>query len=182
MGWEQVRALEQQDPAAFEELSLKRRWSSVCRDPDRGLAAERANTTIAPWPLINHMSPKQVQAIVNKKILKLDQASCKHILECMLEEKREEELKHTKQQLDKEKLRLHLKERHEKSLMLEQKCVVKNSSGRSTTSMHLMSTQPISNLKQSMTGGTAGGMAENGKDPTVQQKSVMLPQDRKSVV
>ena len=91
---EQVKAIEQQDPATFEELSLKRRWSSVCRDPDRGIAAEHANTTIAPWPLINHMSPKQVSTIVTKKILKLDQASCKHILECMLAEKKEEELKH----------------------------------------------------------------------------------------
>lgn len=67
-----VKALEEQDPAIFEELSLKRRWSSVCRDPERGLSAEHANTTLAQWPLINHMSPKQVQTIVTKKILKLD--------------------------------------------------------------------------------------------------------------
>ena len=55
---EEVRNLEQADPSAFEEMSLKRRWSSVCKDPDLGLKAEQASLTIAPWPMVNHMSPK----------------------------------------------------------------------------------------------------------------------------
>lgn len=93
---------------------------------------------------------------MTKKILKLDQASCKHILECMLEEKREEELKTAIQQADKNKLRSHLVERHEKSLMLEQKCGVKNSTGRASTSMHLQSGQTKLNADATM--------MENGKD------------------
>lgn len=128
------------------------------------------------------MSPKQVKTIVTDKILKLDQESCKHILECMLEEKREEELKNSKQHADKEKLRQHLMDRHEKSLILEQKCGVKNSTGRSSTSMHLQ-TQPVpSGQQQSLMMSTnykennkdAGNttVVENGRDPN--QKSVMF--------
>jgi hypothetical protein len=37
--------------------------------------------TLAPWPMVNHMSPSQVEYIVTQKILDLDQASCKYILE-----------------------------------------------------------------------------------------------------
>lgn len=32
-----VRALEETEPETFEELAVKRRWSSVCKDPNRGL-------------------------------------------------------------------------------------------------------------------------------------------------
>jgi hypothetical protein len=85
-----VRSLEQEEPETFEELALKRRWSSVCKDPNIGIKDQK---TIAPWPIVNHMSPKQVATIVTKKILKLDQESCKHILKSILEERREEELK-----------------------------------------------------------------------------------------
>lgn len=57
---EHIRTLEALEPETFDELAMKRRWSSVCKDPDRGLRAEHANTTLEPWPLVNHMSPKQV--------------------------------------------------------------------------------------------------------------------------
>ena len=86
-----VKALEETDPDTFEELAVKRRWSSVCKDPNRGL---RDHDTIAAWPIVNHMSPRQVGAIVNKKVLKMDQESCKHILESILAERKQVELKH----------------------------------------------------------------------------------------
>jgi hypothetical protein len=55
------------------------------------LRQANANLTLAPWPLVNHMSPTQVSYIVTKKVLKLDQQSCKHVLEGMLAERRAEE-------------------------------------------------------------------------------------------
>jgi hypothetical protein len=58
------------------------------------------------------MSPPQVNNIVTKKILKLDQASCKHILECMLQEKKDQELKHEMQMSDRAKLRDRIKDTH----------------------------------------------------------------------
>jgi len=113
---QEVRNLEQQDPSTFDEMSLKRRWSSVCKDPEIGIKDAK---TLAPWPIVNHMSPHQVHSIVTKKILKLDQASCKHILECMLEEKREDESKHAMQMADRDRLLHRLKNKHQSSLMLE---------------------------------------------------------------
>ena len=80
----QVCAIEEAEPSVFDELSLKRRWSSVCKDPERGLKAEKAATTLAAWPTVNHLNPSQGETIVNNKILQLDQESCKHILQAML--------------------------------------------------------------------------------------------------
>lgn len=55
---EQIVALEEEEPETFEEMLLKKRWSSLCKDPERGMKTEKAKTNIAPWPIMNHLSPK----------------------------------------------------------------------------------------------------------------------------
>jgi hypothetical protein len=70
---EQLKLLEKTDPDTFDELAMRRRWSSVCKNPEIGMKQEQARLTLAPWPMVNHMSPTQVSYIVTNKILKLDQ-------------------------------------------------------------------------------------------------------------
>ena len=69
---DQLKQLETQEPETFDELAMRRRWSSVCKNPDVGMKQMNAGLTLAPWPLVNHMSPSQVSYIVTKKVLKLD--------------------------------------------------------------------------------------------------------------
>ena len=99
-------------------MTLKRRWSTVCKDPEIGLKAERASTSLAPWPIVNHLSPGQVSQIVTDKVLKLDQATCKHILESMLDERKKDELKVELQMSERDKLRERIKDIHQNSLMV----------------------------------------------------------------
>jgi len=107
---------------------MRHRWSSVCKNPDIGMKQEQAGLTLAPWPLVNHMSPAQVNYIVTKKVLKLDQDSCKHVLESMLEERRADEKKLSIQMLDRSKLRERLRTSHNNTVLLEQRVGVKNAS------------------------------------------------------
>ena len=41
---QQMHIVEQQDPTLFEELSLKRKWSNVAKDPIKGLKDNHLNT------------------------------------------------------------------------------------------------------------------------------------------
>lgn len=34
---EQLKHMETQDPETFDELAMRRRWSSVCKNPDLGM-------------------------------------------------------------------------------------------------------------------------------------------------
>lgn len=55
---------------------------------------------------------------MTKKVLQLDKESCKYILESMLSEQKDEELKHAKQMADRDHLRDRIKEMHNNSLMV----------------------------------------------------------------
>jgi sulfur relay (sulfurtransferase) DsrF/TusC family protein len=97
---------------------MRRRWSSVCKNPDIGMKQEQAAMTLAPWPMVNHMSPSQVEYIVTQKILDLDQASCKYILEQMLKERQMEEKMHSLQVEDRHRLRERLKNSHNQTILV----------------------------------------------------------------
>lgn len=78
--------IEQTDPTLFEELSLKTKWSSVAKDPVKGLKDSHLNKH-SYWQILNHLPSKGVERIVTDKILKFDKVSCDSILKGILEEK-----------------------------------------------------------------------------------------------
>jgi hypothetical protein len=110
---EQARIIQETEPSAFEEMSYKKRWSSVCKDPQRGMKMDQASLTLAPWPIMNHMTPEQVQTIVTNKILKMDQNSCKHILESMLHDRQLEDKKKSMQMEDRKNMRERIRDLHQ---------------------------------------------------------------------
>jgi hypothetical protein len=80
---------EQEDPTLFEELSLKKKWTNVMKDPTR--ANKDANQNNSYWQLLNHLPPRGVDGIVNDQVLRFDKASCERILSRILDEKKDED-------------------------------------------------------------------------------------------
>ena len=78
--------LENEDPALFEELSMRRKWSNVAKDPVKGLRDQHLNKN-SYWNMLNHLPSKGVDRIVTEKILDMDKVSCDQILQSILEEK-----------------------------------------------------------------------------------------------
>ena len=83
---DQISMLESEDPALFEELSMRRKWSNVAKDPVKALRDQHLNKN-AYWNMLNHLPSKGVDRIVTEKILDMDKASCDQILQSILEEK-----------------------------------------------------------------------------------------------
>lgn len=88
----QINQIEVEDPSLFEELSLKRKWSYVCKDPSKPTKDGQMNKN-EYWQQLNHMPTKGVNRIVTDKILKYDKVSCDRILKSILLDKRDEDAK-----------------------------------------------------------------------------------------
>lgn len=88
--------LENEDPALFEELSMRRKWSNVAKDPVKGLRDQHLNKN-SYWNMLNHLPSKGVDRIVTEKILDMDKVSCDQILQSILEEKQLADMKKSEQ-------------------------------------------------------------------------------------
>ena len=64
---------------------MKRRWTHISKDPSKAMNNPNLSKS-EMWNLINHLPKDKVKSIVTEKILKLDQESCKIILEGILKE------------------------------------------------------------------------------------------------
>lgn len=84
--------IENEDPALFEELSMRRKWSNVSKDPVKGLRDQLQNKN-SYWNMLNHLPSKGVDRIVTDKILEMDKISCDRILQSILEEKQIADMK-----------------------------------------------------------------------------------------
>lgn len=82
----QVEELESTDPQLFEELSLKKKWTNVSKNPDKAIKDQDLNKA-SYWYMINHLPEKGVKSIVNDKILQYDKVTCDRILRKILDEK-----------------------------------------------------------------------------------------------
>jgi len=89
---QQMGIVEDQDPTLFEELSLKRKWSHVSKDPSKGLKDEGMNQN-SYWSMLNHLPAKGVERIVTERILNYDKDTCDLILQKILMQKQQADLK-----------------------------------------------------------------------------------------
>lgn len=60
---QQMHQFESEDPTLFEELSLKKKWTNVMKDPTRANKDIGLNNSF--WGLLNHLPPRGVDSIVN---------------------------------------------------------------------------------------------------------------------
>lgn len=66
-----MNAFEQEDPTLFEELSLRKKWTNVCKDPAKGLKDSEL-TKNQYWQMLNHLPQKGVSRVVTDRILEYD--------------------------------------------------------------------------------------------------------------
>ena len=92
---QQVSIIEQDDPTLFEELSMKKKWANVAKDPTKGIKDQNVNTN-SYWQMLNHLPPKGVDRIVTDRILEYDKVSCDRILQSILYEKKTEDIRRQK--------------------------------------------------------------------------------------
>ena len=123
--------VEDQDPTLFEELSLKRKWSHVSKDPSKGLKDEVMNQN-SYWSQLNHLPAKGVERIVTERILNYDKDTCDLILQKILLQKRQADLKKDFMQRNRQELRAKLRHRHNQVMELEQRCGVRLGMGSKT--------------------------------------------------
>ena len=116
--------IESEDPALFEELSMRRKWSNVSKDPVKGLRDQQLNKN-SYWNMLNHLPNKGVERIVTDKILDMDRKSCDRILQGILEEKQIADMKKSEQQAIRSDLRNKLNQRHKAIIELEIKSGVR---------------------------------------------------------
>ena len=116
--------VEQSDPTLFEELSLKRKWSTVAKDPVKGLKDGHLNKN-SYWQILNHLPSKGVERIVTDKILKYDKVSFDSILQGILEEKQIDDYRKNLIQKNRADLRAKLNTRHNNTIKLEQRSGVR---------------------------------------------------------
>ena len=83
--------IENEDPTLFEELSMRRKWTNVAKNPEKGLRDQQLQKN-SYWNMINHLPTKGVERIVTDKILDMDKISCDRILQNILEEKQDEDV------------------------------------------------------------------------------------------
>ena len=116
--------IEAEDPALFEELSMRKKWSNVSKDPVKGLRDQHLNKN-SYWNMLNHLPSKGVDRIVTDKILDMDKISCDSILQGILEEKQLADMKKSEQQAVRQDLRQKLSMRHKAIIELEIKSGVR---------------------------------------------------------
>ena len=116
--------MEQEDPALFEELSMRKKWSNVSKDPVKALKDQQLHKNNY-WNMLNHLPSKGVERIVTDKILDMDKVSCDRILQSILEEKQISDIKKNEQQAVRQDLRDKLNRRHMATMELEIKSGVR---------------------------------------------------------
>ena len=121
---EQVSIIESEDPALFEELSMRRKWSNVSKDPVKGLKDQQLHKN-SYWNMLNHLPSKGVERIVTDKILDMDKVSCDRILKSILEEKQLQDMRKNDLQQHRQDLRKKLGQRHREIQDLEIKSGVR---------------------------------------------------------
>ena len=116
---EQISVIEAEDPTLFEELSMRKKWSNVNKDPVKGLRDGYMNRNNYWGGMLNHLPSKGVDRIVTDQILKMDKESCENILQGILEEKQIDDLKRAQLQANRQHLRNKLSDRHKAIMELE---------------------------------------------------------------
>ena len=71
---------------------MKRKWSNVSKDPNKGLKDQFMNRNDY-WQMLNHLPPKGVGRIVTDRILDYDKVTCDRILQTILHEKKMDDVK-----------------------------------------------------------------------------------------
>ena len=84
--------MEAEEPALFEELSMRKKWSNVSKDPVKGLKDSFMHKN-SYWSMLNHLPSKGVDRIVTDKILDMDKVTCDRILQSILEEKQIDDIR-----------------------------------------------------------------------------------------
>jgi len=107
----QMQALEEANPDFVEELMMKRRWRNMQKDPARSLKDQSLDTS-SYWQQLNQLPKKGVEKIVNDRIIEKDRQTCDNILTSIFEDKKKQELKVHLQQLERQKLRQAMHDRH----------------------------------------------------------------------
>ena len=108
---EQVGIIENEDPTLFDELSMKKKWTNVAKDPAKGVRDQNLDTS-SYWQMLNHLPPKGVDRIVTDRILGYDKQSCDRILQSILIEKKMEDMRRQKIQRTRHEVRQKLCDRH----------------------------------------------------------------------
>ena len=67
------------------------RWTSLQKDPSKAIKNEYLNGQ--QWSLLNNMPEDHIKKVVTDKVLRMDKNTCQSILEKMLTEKKNEEMK-----------------------------------------------------------------------------------------
>lgn len=104
-------------------MLLKKKWSSVKRNPERAMKQVPLGNQY--WHLMNDLPKNKVNHLVTPYILKLDKRSCNEILKSFLREKQTEDIK--KQIMSKDKLinRNKMVARHNRTLSMQTKLGIK---------------------------------------------------------
>ena len=69
----------------FEELALKKKWSSVAKNPEKAIKQQHFSKN--QWNLLNHLKQSTVEAVVTDSILLMDKRACDNLLNAILKEK-----------------------------------------------------------------------------------------------
>jgi hypothetical protein len=83
--------LADEDPKLYEELAAKKKWTYVVKNPERAMKEQSHNNQY--WNLLNNLPHKRVQHIVTNKVLEMDKRSCENLLQAILEEKKDEDIR-----------------------------------------------------------------------------------------
>ena len=83
--------MENENPMLFDELANRKKWTYVSKNSSKAIKDYNLNRNY--WNLLNHMPKSQVNNIVTKRVLEMDQMSCDNLLNAILEEKREDDFK-----------------------------------------------------------------------------------------
>ena len=87
----QIQAIEREDPQLFDELASKKKWTHVQKNGSKAIKDQSLNNSY--WDQINHSPKAAVDILVTPTVLKMDRASCDHLLKAILEEKKDEDYK-----------------------------------------------------------------------------------------
>jgi len=75
----------------FDELASKKKWTHVQKNGSKAIKDQSLNNSY--WDQINHSPKAAVDILVTPTVLKMDRASCDHLLKAILEEKKDEDYK-----------------------------------------------------------------------------------------
>lgn len=86
-----IQNLAEEDPGLYEELASKKKWTYVVKNPERAMKDIPTNNQY--WNLLNNLPKGRVDHIVTDSVLQMDKRSCENLLQAILDEKKDEDLK-----------------------------------------------------------------------------------------